>query len=96
MHFLGTQTPQRRPAAYRDGRERPETAEEAHAVYDRYRASLEYRAHDVIEWIRRWRTWPKQGDAFAAYEAALAALTENADINKFDLARVAINAARRR
>jgi len=57
---------------------------------------LEERAHTVVGWIQKWRTWPKNGDRLAAYEAALAALTENPDINKFDLARVAINAARKR
>jgi hypothetical protein len=52
-------------------------------------------AQAAVRWAKRWRTWPPNGDAKAALEAALQAVNNNPTISRFELAKTAANAARR-
>jgi hypothetical protein len=47
----------------------------------------------AVRWATTWRTWPSNGDQEAALQAALAAVNRNPTISKFELAKIAANAA---
>jgi hypothetical protein len=56
--------------------------------------SPEHHARGAVGWARHWKTWPENGDSEAAYKAALRAAKADPEIERFDLAKVAVAAAR--
>jgi hypothetical protein len=53
------------------------------------------RATEAVAWVRTWRHWRPEFEPLVAYEAALEALWADPDITRYDLAKKAIQAARR-
>ncbi len=53
-------------------------------------------ARAAVQWAVTWRTWPRGGNKRAALLAALQAVNRNPLISRFELARVAANAAGRK
>ncbi len=50
-------------------------------------------AMDVVAWVKRWKTWTRDHNEARAYSAAMAELNANPNLPKFEVARIAINAA---
>lgn len=93
-NFQGPKTPQRprSPSGPSEPREPPE--ETRMRLGRATRDTKKERALDAVQWAQHWTTWPPGGNSHAGYLAALSALTANPDLSKFDLARVAIEAAK--
>jgi hypothetical protein len=56
------------------------------------------RLYEAVDWAKRWKTYPiGAGDVvhFQAFKAAAEHFKEHPDASKYDLAKVACNAARR-
>jgi hypothetical protein len=53
------------------------------------------RATATVAWVRTWKTWAPNYSPQVAYAAALHAVQLNPQIERYELAKVAANAARR-
>jgi hypothetical protein len=92
--------------AKREDRERKGRGEERLATLDKiaraptYRRADEWRSANpyqkvgmAADFAMRWRTWPENGDRKAAFDAAYQEAKRNPRASKFDVAKVAIQAA---